>query len=60
MSGNYKKRQEKITFDALMQTVQTEFAQMRDHRRANVSYALTDMLGSAFAMFSLKCQQFPI
>lgn len=43
-----------------MQTVQTEFAQMRDHRRANVSYALTDMLGSAFAMFSLKCQQFPI
>lgn len=55
MPGNAKKRQEKITFDALMQTVQTEFGKIRDHRRANARYAVTDLLGSAFAMFSLKC-----
>ncbi len=54
MSGNYKKRQEKITFDALMQIVSAEFAQISDHRRANAKYKLTDFLGSAFAMFSLK------
>ena len=54
MPGNYKKRQEKITFDALMQTVRAEFADISDHRRANAKYRLTDVLGSAFAMFSLK------
>jgi hypothetical protein len=54
MPVNYKKRQEKITFDALMKTVSAEFAEIYDHRRANAKYPLTDFLCSAFAMFSLK------
>lgn len=54
MPRNYKKLQEKITFDALMKMLSEEFAQIQDHRRANRSYALADVLRSAFAMFSLK------
>jgi hypothetical protein len=34
MSRNYKKLQEKITFDALMRAVGSEFANISDHRRA--------------------------
>lgn len=54
MPHNYQKLQEKITFDALMEMLSEEFAQMQDHRRANSSYGLADVLRSAFAMFSLK------
>src|SRR5437867_8098642 len=54
MPGNYKKLQEKITFEALMEMLSEEFAQLPDHRRANSSYGLADILRSAFAMFSLK------
>lgn len=54
MPRNYKKLQEKITFEALTQMLSEEFAQLPDHRRANSSYRLADVLRSAFAMFSLK------
>ena len=54
MPRNYKKRQEKITFGALMERGSEEFAQLPDHRRANRSYGLADVLRSACAMFSLK------
>lgn len=54
MPRNYKTLQEKITFDALMEMLSEEFAQLSDHRRANSSYGLADVLRSAFAMFSLK------
>jgi len=54
MPLNYKKLQEKITFEALMEILSEEFAQVEDHRRANSSYVLADVLRSAFAMFSLK------
>jgi hypothetical protein len=54
MPRNYRKRREKITFDAVMQTLSDEFSQLPDHRRANTSYDLADALRSAFAMFSLK------
>lgn len=54
MPVNYKRLQEKITFDYLMGTLSEEFAQLPDHRRANSSYDLADVLRSAFAMFSLK------
>lgn len=37
-----------------MEMLSEEFAQVPDHRRANSSYALADVLRSAFAMFSLK------
>ena len=54
MPVNYKRLQEKITFDDLMGTLSEEFAQLPDQRRANSSYDLADVLRSAFAMFSLK------
>src|SRR5262249_42048973 len=54
MPRNYKKRQEKLTFEALMEMVSEEFARLQDHRRTNSSYELADVLRSAFAMFSLK------
>jgi hypothetical protein len=54
MPPNYKKLQEKITFEALMEILSEEFAQLQDHRCANSSYELADVLRSAFAMFSLK------
>src|SRR6266545_3058811 len=54
MLRNYKKRCEKITFEALMQILSTAFTQILDHRRANSSYKLADLLRSAFARFSLK------
>ncbi|MDQ3754698.1 MAG: hypothetical protein M3371_08205 [Acidobacteriota bacterium] len=37
-----------------MLTVSQAFARLPDHRRGNASYPLADVLGSAFAMFSLK------
>ncbi len=37
-----------------MEMLSEEFAQLQDHRRANSSYGLADVLRSAFAMFSLK------
>ena len=37
-----------------MDILSEEFAQVEDHRRANSSYGLADILHSAFAMFSLK------
>lgn len=54
MPRNCKRLQEKITFDDLIETLSEEFAQLPDHRRANSSYELADVLRSAFAMFSLK------
>ncbi len=37
-----------------MKTLSEEFQRLPDHRRANASYELADVLLSAFAMFSLK------
>lgn len=37
-----------------MEMLSEEFAQLQDHRRANSSYELADVLRSAFSMFSLK------
>ena len=54
MPRNYKKEQEKITFDAMMEILSDKFGQLPDQRRANRSYELSDILLSAFAMFSLK------
>ncbi len=54
MPLSYKKRQQKLTFDHLMLTLSQAFARLPDHRRANTSYPLADVLRSAFAMFSLK------
>ena len=55
MPPNYKKLQEKITFDDLMETLSEEFEQLPDHRRANSSYELADVLRSAFAI-SCDCR----
>jgi hypothetical protein len=39
MPRNYKKLQEKITFDHLKATLSEEFAEVLDHRRVNSSYS---------------------
>jgi len=49
-----KKRQQKLTFDALMRSLSQAFERLPDHRRNNTSYPLADVLCSGFAMFSLK------
>ena len=54
MPRNYKQLQEKITFDSTMELLREKFAEIVDHRRANRSFELPDILRSAFAMFSLK------
>src|SRR5215204_1324076 len=54
MPRKYKKHKQEITFDTLMKTVSDEFDLLPDHRRANATYDLADVLRSAFAMFSLK------
>lgn len=54
MPPKYKKHQQQITFDTLMKTLSDKFANLPDHRRANATYDLADVLRSAFAMFSLK------
>lgn len=54
MPVSFKKRQQKLTFDFLMLSLSEHLARLPDHRRANASYSLADVLRSAFAMFSLK------
>jgi len=56
MPPNYKRLQEKITFEDLMGTLSEEFAQVEDHRRANSSYELADVLRSvSFAKTRFIC-----
>lgn len=54
MPKSYKKLQRRLTFDNLMTHLDQQFKAIADHRRANTSYSLDDVLKSAFAMFSLK------
>lgn len=54
MPKNYAKKQEQLTFDNLMEKLSREFEQIKDHRGSNASYKLSEILKSAFAMFSLK------
>ncbi len=60
MPLSYKKRQQKLTFDALMQTLSQEFERLPDHRRNTTSYPLADVLRSAFAMFSPEVALAPL
>jgi len=55
MPKSYKKLQQNLKFDSLMNSLSQNFNRIPDHRRANASYRLADVLKSAFAMFSLKC-----
>lgn len=43
-----------LSFDKVYKIVCAEFEQVIDHRAHNVSYSLSDMLKSGFAIFSLK------
>jgi hypothetical protein len=54
MPKSFLKLQKRLTFDNLMKHLQQQFNRISDHRRANKSYSLPDVLKSAFAMFSLK------
>jgi len=54
MPKSFLKLQKRLTFDNLMRHLEQQFNRISDHRRANKSYSLPDVLKSAFAMFSLK------
>ena len=43
-----------LEFDALMSDLKTDFEAITDYRHHNTKYALSDVLMSGFAMFSLK------
>lgn len=52
-----KKRLHQLTsFDGLYGKLKQFFTALKDHRASNASHQLSDILGSAFAMFSLKCE----
>jgi Transposase DDE domain len=50
----YPKEARSLAFDSLMGMLSDQFDRVPDHRAANVTYSLSDMLRGAFAMFSLK------
>lgn len=54
MRKSYRELQKLLTFDNLMTHLEEQFNRIKDHRRNNTTYSLTDVLKSAFAMFSLK------
>jgi len=54
MPKSYKQLQKLLTFDNLMTHLEQQFSAITDHRRANITYSLADVLKSAFAMFSLQ------
>jgi hypothetical protein len=43
-----------LCYDSLISAIQSYSSQIKDHRRNNVSYSLTDTIMSAYAMFALK------
>lgn len=45
---------EKMIFDSIVNRLVEAFSSVKDNRRANTTYHLTDLLSIAFAMFSLK------
>jgi len=54
MITNKKILAQRTNFDSLYDRLRQSFASISDHRAANCSHKLLDVLGSAFAMFSLK------
>lgn len=54
MPRYYQKLQKLLTFDNLIRQIDRHFQEVVEHRRSNRTYVLTDVLKSAFAMFSLK------
>lgn len=54
MRKSYKELQASVTLDAQLSKLRSGFQQLEDHRAANSSYSLSDILMSGLAMFSLK------
>lgn len=54
MRKSHKELQESVTLDAQLSNLRSGFQQLEDHRAANSSYSLSDILMSGLAMFSLK------
>jgi hypothetical protein len=54
MRKSHKELQSSISPDVLLAALSQRFQQLTDHRAANVSASLKDVLMSGFAMFSLK------
>jgi len=51
---NIKMHPKSWMFDKFTRQLGDFFGQVKDHRRSNASYSLSDSLKGAFAMFSLK------
>lgn len=54
MRKSYQELQAGVTLDGQIAELRERFDQLEDHRAANSSYSLSDILMSGFAMFSLK------
>jgi hypothetical protein len=54
MRKSYQELQAGVTLDGQLAKMRERFDQLGDHRAANCSYRLSDILMSGFAMFSLK------
>jgi hypothetical protein len=54
MRKSYQEFQESVTLDGQTAKLRKRFEELADHRAANSSYPLNDILMSGFAMFSLK------
>lgn len=54
MRKSYQELQESVTLDGQLAKLRARFDQFEDHRAANSSYSLSDILMSGYAMFSLK------
>lgn len=54
MRESYSQLQQKLKFDKCMKILDEGFQKIKDHRKSNTSYPLSNVLKAAFAMFSLK------
>jgi predicted nuclease with TOPRIM domain len=54
MRKSYQELQEGVTLDGQLSKLRKRFDELEDHRAANNSYSLSDILMSGYAMFSLK------
>ena len=58
MKLSYKTLQESLSVDSLIENLRSCFDNFADKRAKNLSVSLTDILMSAYAIFSLKYSSF--
>ena len=60
MKSSYKILQESLNIDTLIVNLRSRFDSFTDKRAKNSSVSLTDILMSAYAIFSLKYSSFSV